>query len=73
MKAAELLVTEFEYKNEQGVFTMFTLDEEILAIEHKGYDVTLMDPSDDEMTLVSEKKIQSTDVENDIHNHFVNV
>jgi hypothetical protein len=73
MKTLELLITEFEYKNEEGVFTMFTLDDEILAIEHEGYDVTLMNPSDDEMTLVSEKKIQSTDVEIDIHNHFVNV
>lgn len=68
---SEMIITEFEYKNEVSPFTMFTINHEILAIEHEGYDVSLMDIDDSEVTEVSEFKIMNcTDPEDLINEHF---
>ncbi len=66
----EMIITEFEYKRNEGNFTMFTVDNEILAIEHEGYDVSLMDLDDSEMTPVSDITVKTSDPEEYIDCHF---
>lgn len=68
---SEMIITEFEYKNEVSPFTMFQINDEVLAIEHEGYDVTLMDLDYSEATELSEfKVINCTDPEHYIEDYF---
>tara|TARA_R100000544_G_scaffold22396_1_gene11142 strand:+ start:51 stop:275 length:225 start_codon:yes stop_codon:yes gene_type:complete len=67
----EMLITEFEYKNDEALYTMFQVNNELLAIEREGYDVSQMDFDDSEVTIVSEMTAKSTDVEGFIHEYFI--
>ena len=62
-------VTQFEYKNEEGIFTMFEYNNE-KVIEHLGYDVSLTDIDPTESTPIKEYTVKTLDSENYIDNHF---
>ena len=62
-------ITQFEYKNEEGMFTMFEYGKH-KVIEHLGYDVSLTDIDPTEATPIKEYIVKTLDAEIYIDNHF---
>ena len=67
-----ITVTQFQYKNEEGIFTMFEYGKE-KVIEHLGYDVSLTDIDPTDATPIKEYTVKTLDAENYINNHFKNL